>query len=338
MVVSYTYFMKVSISDLNAKMTGVLAKKGYADDDIPFIINMYLGGELRGHTSHGLASFVSFAQSEAEAHEEPVVRKDTHALFALDAKGASGNVIGKRAADEAIKRAKAEGVGTVLIKDMDSWLRPGAIAEYIAEQGYMTVVINSGGGTSIAPPGGFDPTLGTNPIAYGVPTTGAPLVIDMATAKHAWGQVRLANKYGTPLPPEAFYNEKGEITRDGKEAYSVKAFGDYKGYALALMIEVMTGSLVGVPMMIESTAGSTFAGKLPRRGAVIIAFDPAAMVDPDEFKKQNSELLANIQKSRTLPDEEIRIPGVEAGKRKATSETNETVDLPEELWEEIKGL
>lgn len=330
--------MKVSILELKATMTDVLLKKGYDQDDLPFLINMYLGGELRGHTSHGLASFVSFAQGESEAHEEPLVLKDTHALLALDAKGASGNVIGKRAADEAVKRAKAEGIGTVLIKDMDGWLRPGAIAEYIAEQGCVAVVVNSGGGTSIAPPGGFDPTLGTNPIAYGVPTAGAPLVVDMATAKHAWGRVRLANKYGTPLPPDAFYDDHGNITRDGKEAYSVKAFGDYKGFALALLVEIMSGSLVGVPMMIESTAGNTFAGKLPRRGAVIIAVDPANMVDPEEFKKQNSELLASIQKSRALPGKEIRIPGVHAGKLQAANEASGTVEITDELWEEMRGL
>lgn len=330
--------MKVAISEITNKMRSVLKAKGYDRADVPFIINMYLGGEQRGHTSHGLASFVSFAQSDPEKYEEPVVLKDTHALLALDAKGASGNVIGKRAADAAVKRAKAEGVGTVLIHDMDSWLRPGAIAEYIADQGFMAVVINSGGGSSVAPPGGFDPTLGTNPIAYGIPTSDEPLVVDMATAKHAWGQVRLANKYSTPLPPDAFYDEKGNITREGKEAYSVKAFGDYKGYALALMIEVMTGSLVGVPMMIESTAGSTFAGKLPRRGGVIMAFDPANMVDPEEFKKQNSELLAKIQSSHALPGEAVRIPGIEAGKQKSASEMSDTIDIPEELWKEIKDL
>ncbi len=330
--------MKVSIAEITAKMQTVLKAKGYVEADIPFIINMYLGGELRGHTSHGLASFASFAQSEPETHEEPVVLKETHALFALDAKGASGNVIGKRAADEAVKRAKAEGVGTVLIKDMDSWLRPGAIAEYIAEQGYVAVVVNSGGGAAIAPPGGFDSTLGTNPIAYGIPTADEPLVVDMATAQHAWGQVRLANKYGTPLPPDAFYDDHGNITRDGKEAYSVKAFGDYKGFALALLIEIMTGSLAGMPMMLNSTAGSTFGGKMPRRGGMIFAVDPANMVDPEDFKRQNSELLANIQKSRPLPGEEIRIPGMHAGKLQAANEASGTVDIPDELWEEIKGL
>src|SRR4051812_37234599 len=102
--------MKVAITQLKAKMADVLSIKGYDKEDIPFITSIYLGGELRGHTSHGLASFVAFAKNEPEAHEEPVVLKDTHALLALDVKGASGNVIGKRAADEAIKRAKTEGI------------------------------------------------------------------------------------------------------------------------------------------------------------------------------------------------------------------------------------
>ncbi len=329
--------MQVSIPELKAKMTSILTKKGYAKDDIPFIINVYLGGELRGHTSHGLTSFAAFVQGELEAHDEPVVLKDTHALLALDAKGASGNVIGKHAADEAIKRAKAEGVGTVLIKDMDSWLRPGAVAEYIAEQGYLAVVINSAG-SSVAPPGGFDPILGTNPIAYGIPTTGEPLVVDMATSQHAWGEVRLANKYGTPLPPDAFYDEQGNITRDGKKAYSVKAFGGYKGFALGMLVAVMSGSMTGVPMMIKNTGKNAFGGKTPLRGATVIVLDPANMVDPDEFKKQNSKLLASIQNSQALPGEKIRIPGVEASRRKAVNEASGTMEISNELWKEIESL
>jgi L-2-hydroxycarboxylate dehydrogenase (NAD+) len=329
--------MKVSISELKAKMSAVLSKKGYSKDDVPFLINMYLDGELRGHTSHGLNSFVAFAQNEAKAFKEPLVLKDTHALLALDANGASGNVIGKRAADEVVKRAKAEGVGTVLIKDMDSWLRPGAVAEYIAEQGYVAIVMN-GAGSSVAPPGGFDPILGTNPIAYGIPTANEPLVVDMATSQHAWGEVRLANKYGTPLPPDAFYDEQGNITRDGKEAYSVKAFGGYKGFALGLLVAIMSGATTGVPMMIKNSGKNAFGGKTPLRGAMIIAFDPAAMVEPEEFKDQNSAILTEIQKSQALPGEQIRVPGVEAGKRKAASEASGVVEISDRLWKEIKSL
>ncbi len=330
--------MKVSISELKAKMTNILKAKGYTDENIPFVINMYLGGELRGHTSHGLSSFAAFAQSDPTAQPEPVVLKDTHAMWVLDAKGANGNILGKRIADEALTRAKNEGVGTALVHDMDSWLRPGAIAEYIAGQGYIAVVINSGGGTSVAPPGGLDPVIGTNPIAYGIPTTEEPLVVDMATAMHAWGQVRLANKYGTQLPPDAFYDDHGAITRDGKQAYSVKAAGDYKGFALGMLVEVLCGSLVDIPMMLTSIAGSTFNGKIPNRGALVTVYDPGIMLDPAEFKRRNSKLLADIQESQALAGEEIRIPGIHAGELQAARTKEDSVDIPDELWEEIRGL
>jgi len=230
--------MNVSISDLKAKMTSVLQTKGYADADIPFLIDMYLGGELRGHTSHGLASFVGFAKEEKPELPKPEVIKATAACFYIDAKSNSGTLVGKRAADEAITRARQEITGTAIIKNMDSWLRPGAIAEYIADQGFVALVMNSGGGAAVAPPGGYEAVTGTNPIAYGIPTNDGPLVVDMATSKRAWGQVRLANKYGTDLPADTFYDSEGNVTLDPKKANSVMPFGDYKGFSLALLVEL----------------------------------------------------------------------------------------------------
>src|SRR5688572_25857291 len=105
-----------------------------------------------------------------------------------------------------------------------------------------------------------------------------------------------------------------------------------------MLVAIMSSSMAGIPMVVKSDAKNSFNGKTPLRGAVIIAFDPATMVDPEDFKKQNGELLAYIQKSQALPGKQIRIPGVEAGKRKAASEANQTVDIPEKLWQEIKEL
>ena len=105
-----------------------------------------------------------------------------------------------------------------------------------------------------------------------------------------------------------------------------------------MLIEIMTGSLVGVPMMIDSTSGDTFDGHLPRRGAIVTAYDPATIVDPATFKQKNSELLARIYGSRPLPGEEIHIPGVSAGQRKAASLGANSIDIPEALWQEIKSL
>jgi len=330
--------MKVKISDITDKMTSALKAKGYSDDDIPFLVEMYLGGELRGHTSHGLASFPGFAKDDFSDLPEPVVIEETHSVFIIDAKSNPGALVGKRAADEAIARAKNEVVGTAIIKNMDSWLRPGAVAQYVANQGFFAIVINDGGGASIAPPGGYDPVLATNPIAYGIPTAHEPLVVDMATSKRAWGQVRLANKYGTDLPPHTFYDDQGNVTLDPKKAWSVMPFGEHKGFALALMVEVLCGSLVGMDNMMVDTnqAGSNFGVRLQDRGGFILVIDPSQTGDSTQFEQANTELIDRIKATHTLKGQKIRIPGEEAGEAQQTSIKNGELDIPDELWEENK--
>jgi L-2-hydroxycarboxylate dehydrogenase (NAD+) len=333
--------MKVPISAITSQMTAALEAKGYSDTDIQFLINMYLGGELRGHTSHGLASFPGFAKDDFTHLQQPVVLKDTNAFFLIDAKSNPGALVGKRAADEAILRAKKEIAGIAMIRNMDSWLRPGAIAQYIADQGYFALVMNDGGGTSIAPPGGYDPVLATNPIAYGLPTAQEPLVVDMATSKRAWGQVRLANKYGTDLPGDTFYDHEGNVTVDPNAAHSVMPAGEYKGFALALMVEVLCGSLVGMDTMMLGTenAGNNFGTKLAARGAFILVIDPAQTSgDGPTFKHANSNLIERIKATHPLPGQEIRIPGEKASTEHAAKIKAGSIDVPSELWDEIKSL
>ncbi len=332
--------MKIKLDEVTNKMKSVLSAKGFSDADTDFLVDMYLGGELRGHTSHGLASFPGFVKQDFSNLPKPEVVKETSSVFIIDAKSNPGAIVGKRAADEAIKRAERENIGTALIKNMDSWLRPGAIAQYIADQGYLAIVVNDGGGTSIAPPGGYDPVLATNPIAYGIPTAKAPLVVDMATSKRAWGQVRLANKYGTDLPPDTFYNDKGELTLNPKEAHSVLPFGDYKGFALALLVEVICGSLVGMDnMMLETNqAGSNFGVPLQERGGFILVIDPGQTSDLSTFKAANSELIEKIKATSKLPGQEIRIPGEQASELHGETVSEGIIDVPDELWREIAGL
>lgn len=332
--------MKISLEALAGKMNTALYAKGFSEGDADFLTEMYLGGELRGHTSHGLASFPGFVKEDWTNLPEPEVIQETSAVFIIDAKSNPGALVGKRAADEAMKRAKKEVVGTAIIKNMDSWLRPGAIAQYIANLGFLSIVFNDGGGAAIAPPGGFDPVTGTNPIAYGIPTSNEPLVVDMSTSKRAWGQVRLANKYGTNLPDNTFYNDKGEITLDPKQAHSVLPFGEHKGFALAFLIEIMCGSLIGMDNMMLDTqsTGSNFGTRLQDRGGFIFVIDPEQTAGLSNFKTANSELIDNIKATRTLPGKSIRIPGQEAGEfQKELLQAGE-IEIPDELWEDISKL
>lgn len=330
--------MKVRVSKIQDLMTKILRNEGYQDEDIPFIINMYLGGELRGHTSHGLASFKSFLKHDYGDLQKPEVIKATESCYFLDAKSNPGVLIGRRAADEAMKRAKKQIIGMTLIKDMDSWLRPGAIAEYIAEQGFISYVVNSGGGASIAPPGGYEPVTGTNPIAYGLPTKKGALVVDMATSKRAWGVVRMANKFGTKLPDDTFYDDEGNVTTDPKKADAVMSFGDYKGFALAFLGEVMTGAMLGMPMLIDSDAGSNFGEKMPDRGAYILVIDPNQTVGLDEFKIRIGKYIDDINSTKSLPGQVVRIPGHLAMEKASRAVENDKLDIPDELWAELQEM
>ncbi len=329
--------MQVPISELQAKMKSALQAKGYADEDIPFLIEMYLGGELRGHTSHDLASFPGFVKEDHSSPEQPEVIKETQAFFMLDAKENPGAVVGKRAADEAMERAKQQVIGMAMIKNMDAWLRPGAIAQYIADQGFVAIVSNNAS-AAIAPPGGFDPVAGTNPIAYGLPTNDGALVVDMATAKCAWGNVRTANKNGTNLPADSFYDNEGNVILDPAKAWSVMPFGGYKGFALALLVEVMCGGLNGMDMFVENTAKNKFGQKTPMRGAFILVIDPAQTIGLAAFKQANTDYIQKIKATRPRKGERIRVPGDKASIEQAAKLKEGSIEIPDELWEQLKGL
>jgi LDH2 family malate/lactate/ureidoglycolate dehydrogenase len=329
--------MKVPIADITAKMTEALQNKGYTETDIPFLIEMYMGGELRGHSSHGLTSFPGFVREDYSGLEEPEVIKSTQAFFMLDAKGHPGAIVGKRAADEAIQRAKQQVIGFSMIKDMDAWLRPGAVAQYIADQGFVAMVSNNAS-AAVAPPGGFDPVAGTNPIAYALPTQDGPLVVDMATAKCARGNVRLSNKHGTDLPADSFYDSDGNVTLDPSKAWSVMPFGGYKGFALAFLVEAMCAGLTGMDMFVENTAKNTFGQKMPMRGASILVIDPAQTVGLDAYKQATTEYIRKIKATRPRRGEHIRIPGDESAALRSTRLNGTVLDIPDQLWEEIQKL
>jgi len=204
----------------------------------------------------------------------------------------------------------------------------------------MTIVMNDGGPAFTAPPGGYDPVIGTNPIAFGIPTEGKPLVVDMATSKRAWAQVMLADKYGTDLPENAYYDNQGKVTVNPKAVHAAMPFGDYKGFALVLMIEVLCGSLIGMNnmMAVDDNTNVELGVTLNDRGAFILVIDPRQTSDLDEFKKANTELTRKIKTTHSLRGQEIRIPGEQVSQLQSSHIAEDLLNVPEELWQEIQAM
>ena len=156
-------------------------------------------------------------------------------------------VVVARATGLAIEKAQAHGFGIVGTRRSNS--PTGAIgyfARALADAGLIGFVC-SGSMELMAMHGSYEAFFGTNPLAIGIPTAGNPIVFDMATAAIAWYGIHLAQAEGRSIPDGVAYDSDGQITTDPAAALAgaIKAFGGYKGAALALIVEVLTRPLVG---------------------------------------------------------------------------------------------
>ena len=159
----------------------------------------------------------------------------------------------------------------------------------------------------------------------------------MATSKRAWGEVRKAKFNGVDLPPETYLNSKGEFTLNPDEAFSVIAAGDYKGFALALFIEILTGSLIDMPMNQQSSEKKQYQ-KLPR-GAMILIIDPKFSTKVDIFRKMNNKLAEEIRNTKRRPGyDNVLLPGDQAYELENKAKQRGYIEIEENLWKKLNGL
>jgi L-2-hydroxycarboxylate dehydrogenase (NAD+) len=156
--------VKIRISEIKKTLERVLIKHGIPKEEAKIIADEYLEGELQGKLSHGLMAFPSVIKKISRKREKIKIIKKTNALIFVDANFNFGAVVGKLAVKKAIKMARKEGVALVVIKNLTTWLRPGTIARWIAEKDFIGLVANNGGRPMVAPPGGYEPVIATNPI------------------------------------------------------------------------------------------------------------------------------------------------------------------------------
>jgi len=160
----------------------------------------------------------------------------------------------------------------------------------------------------VAPLGGARPALGTNPIAFGFPTEGDPLVIDLGTSAFMGTDLQFRQRLGIPLPEGVAIDEHGRPTTDAAAARhgAILPFGGHKGYALALAMHALGVLASGV------------ADDHERSGYLFIAFKPDLFVPLKDYRR---ELSAEIAALKATPRQdgvgEIRIPGERAYRERA---------------------
>ncbi len=325
--------MKVGIENLRDVTRRAIAKQGYDAADTEIILEIIMYAQLRGNNQN-VIKLLGPGMPANPAAGRIRIAKETKLSALLDGGWNQGMVVMSSSCQIAIDKAREHGFGIVGTRRTNS--PTGAIGYYarrIAHAGLLGFVF-SGSPELMAPFGSYEAFLGTNPLAIGIPTSGKPIVLDMATAAIAWYGIHLANAEGKPIPEGLAYDQDGQFTTDpaGALAGAIKAFGGFKGAALALIVEILTRPLVG--------ATRNAAGAKLDWGNLIFAIDPELLAeDLDSFQSGVSELTGRVKALKRLPGvAEIPVPGERGDKHYERVAAAGEIELDDKVWQALQAV
>ena len=305
----------VPASVLTEFATNLLVAVKVPRDDAAVVASGLVGANLRGHDSHGvmrLVQYVGFIErGEIRIGVALKVESETPALVVCDGQWGLGQVQAHRLLDLVAPKARELGISIGAARNCGHIGRLGEYAERAAAKGLMTMatVNNCGAWSRVAPPGGLEPRLGTNPFCAAVPTASpeAPIVVDFGTSVVAEGKVRACYISGQSVPEGWLLNHRGEPTTNPAVLYE-PPFGtilplggsqSYKGFGLGLILELWAGGLTG------GRCSQPVAAPSGGNNVVFLVLDPARFAGSESVFEKATELAEYI---RATP----RAPGVDA--------------------------
>ncbi|MFT7615265.1 MAG: L-2-hydroxycarboxylate dehydrogenase (NAD+) [Candidatus Woesearchaeota archaeon] len=321
--------MKIKIEEIRKICMKILSNLDVKESQANIVLEEYLFGELSGKKSHGLSAFLSIVDKKEAFNNKWKIETDGPGFALINGNACVGQLLGDFAMNLAVDKAKNQGIAMVGMYNMHSYPIPGYYAMKAQKRGMIGVVIDNAR-SRVAPFGGIDPKLGTNPIGLAIPSS--DFVLDMATAERAMGEVRLAKKLQTDLPEGMAMDKEGNDITDPEKFHALHPFGGYKGYGLNLAIEILAGALVNAKM------GSKIQSGLDR-GFLFIAINPEVFVSKETFAEQTNELVGEVKSSKLKNnDNPIRIPGEKAHNNYTKATDEGEIELDDIVFDNLKAL
>jgi LDH2 family malate/lactate/ureidoglycolate dehydrogenase len=320
--------VRIDPSALRDFYRAALLASGLTIDSAETTANGVLFADLHGIDSHGALHFARLyldplRNGRVDAHATPALIREAGACALIDGHNAVGFVAGRLAMETAIRLAGRFGAGAVAVRNSSHAGCMGFYTRQAAASGMIGLAFtNLGEQAMLVPPGGAEPLVGTNVIAAAAPSRcQPPFALDMSVAAVSAGRVRLAAHRGQRVPPGWLRDCDGTSVTDPREFDRGIAFLEllgagagtaYKGFGLALLIEILCGTLGGAGMGPLGTHEWRGGGQ-PRGniGHFFLALDVAAFGARESFRTDCDRMLAVVSASRPrLPDGRVCYPGL----------------------------
>lgn len=300
----------------------LLGAYGATTENARVVTEHLVDADRAGLPSHGLMRLPQYVDEilagEIDPTAKPAPRRAGQAHLHLDARRCFGQVAGRLAVLGGIEAAKDHGIALVTVRQCGHAGRIGAYAEELGTAGCLSMVFCSGprSGHRVAPFGGRDGRLATNPLAFSIPSSSDPIVGDFSTAASPEGRIRRLRNLGLSAPPETLLDAEGMPTNDPNVLYhsppgTILPLGGellgHRGFALGIFVEAMATLLGGDDTADGSRVGNNLA-------FIVISTSP-------EYRLGADRMTEYVLSSRSRGNATMKLPGqLEREHRDATTD------------------
>jgi hydroxycarboxylate dehydrogenase B len=338
--------MLIHAGPLTDLLAAILEGAGAEPERARICAEHLVAANLKGHDSHGVGMAPSYvrwiAAGKLKPNARPEVVSDRGAVLVVDGGFGLGAPVAREATELAIERARAHGIACLALRNSCHIGRIGTYGEQCADAGlismhYVNVV---GAGPAVAPFGGREPRMLTNPYCCAIPRrSGEHVVLDFATSAIAIGKLRVAYMKGESVQPGVLVEPSGKPTEDPRSFFEGQArslllpFGLHKGGGMQILCELLGGALAGQWTM-QPGSDRTFGAAVNNMLAIVI--DPDAFGGREGFEAEAEAMLAYILS--TAPAEgvdRVRLPG-DPERESVAKRTAEGIPIDDNTWAQIR--
>jgi LDH2 family malate/lactate/ureidoglycolate dehydrogenase len=301
-----------------------MAKLGHDERDAALIADHLMDCELRGLAYGGLARAISIAERlhRTGDRRRPIeVLHETPVSARIDGGDHIGYVVAHNATAVAID--KAEAMGIAVVGASGTWYTGmlSYYAEMAAARGLVSMIA-SNASPWVAPFGATEGRLGTNPICFGFPSAGDPVIYDAGTSAIIHAEVTLARRLGHELPRDVAFDRDGEATRDPGAALAgaFAAWGGHKGSGLAIAVQLL-GILAG---------SAAIPPELADFGYLIVAMRPDLMGPAETFRENVTAFAQAVRSARPIAGgASVRMPFDRSRMERSRRIAEDAIEIPD---------
>jgi len=332
--------IRLSLAQARELAESILLHNGFNPEHASAVTDSVVAGERDGCASHGLYRVLGCVSTlkagKVRADVLPEVIDQAPSIVRVDAKGGFSQLAFQAGLPLLQEKTQANGIAALAINHCVHFSALWVEIEQLTAAGLVAIACNPSHAW-VAPAGGTQPVFGTNPIAFGWPRLNSePFVFDFATSAIARGEIELHRRAGKAIPEGWGIDAEGVSSTDPNvvlDSGAMLTFGGYKGSALAAMVELIAGPLIGDLTSAESLAYAEGSKSSPYHGELIIALDPRRFLGQatDAHLARAELLFTGIEgQGARLPSQrryDARVRSLQDG-----------VEIPEALYSDLKAL